>query len=77
MKIIKLLVLVFTLFLNACNTKTQNSNNNNNSSTKEKKYFDQKPPGLTPEIFAQGLVSIDGRYEFGISFSPDLNEMFF
>jgi Tol biopolymer transport system component len=40
-------------------------------------YFGQKLPGLTPQIFAQGTVSINGRYEYGISFSPDLDEMYF
>ncbi|MFT5297741.1 MAG: hypothetical protein ACI9YH_003780 [Colwellia sp.] len=40
-------------------------------------YFGQKLPGLIPEVFAQGIVSINGRYEFGISFSPDLDEMYF
>ncbi|SFC56269.1 PD40 domain-containing protein [Pseudoalteromonas denitrificans] len=40
-------------------------------------YFGQKAPGLTPEIFAKDVVSINGRYEYGISFSPDLDEMYF
>ena len=40
-------------------------------------YFGQKPPGLTPEVFAPGIVSIDGRYEGVVSFSPDLEEMYF
>lgn len=40
-------------------------------------YLGQKPPGLTPEVFAPGVVSIDGRYEHGISFSPDLDEVYF
>ena len=40
-------------------------------------YFGQKPPGITPKIFAQGIVSINGRSEYGISFSPDLDEMYF
>jgi len=40
-------------------------------------YLGQTPPGLTPEIFAPGIVSIKGRYEFGISFSPDLDEIYF
>lgn len=40
-------------------------------------YFGQKQPGLIPEIFAPGIVSIKGRYDFGISFSPNLNEMYF
>ena len=40
-------------------------------------YFGQKPPGLIPEIFAPGIVSINGRFEGAISFSPDLEEMYF
>lgn len=40
-------------------------------------YFGQKPPGLIPELFAPGIVSINGRYDFGISFSPDLDEVYF
>ena len=33
------------------------------------------PPGLTPEIFAPGIVSVNGRYEYAVSFSSDLDEM--
>jgi len=40
-------------------------------------YFGQKPPGLIPEIFAPGIISISGRHEMGVSFSPDLDEMYF
>ena len=40
-------------------------------------YFGQKPPGATPEIFAPGIVSINGRFEGSLSFSPDLTEMYF
>ena len=29
-------------------------------------YLRQIQPGLIPQIFASGLVSIDGRYEFEI-----------
>lgn len=43
----------------------------------EGSYFGQKPPGLTPEVFAPGVVSINGRYEYGLSFSPDLDELYF
>lgn len=43
----------------------------------EAPYFGQKPPGLTPEVFAPGVVSINGRYEYGITFSPALDEMYF
>jgi len=40
-------------------------------------YFGEKPPSLTPEVFAPGIVSINGRYEGAISFSPDLDEIYF
>lgn len=40
-------------------------------------YFGQKIPDLTPEIFAPGIISISGQSEYGMSFSPDLTEMYF
>ena len=40
-------------------------------------YLGQKPPGFIPELFAADIVSINGRYEYGISFSPDLDEIYF
>ena len=40
-------------------------------------YFGQKLPGSTPEVFAPGIVSVKGRNEAAVSFSPDLNEMYF
>jgi len=40
-------------------------------------YLGQKPPSLIPEVFAPGIVSIDGRFEGAISFSPDLDEIYF
>ncbi len=40
-------------------------------------YLGQKPPGLIPEVFAPGIISISGRSEYGMSFSPDLDEMYF
>lgn len=40
-------------------------------------WFGQKTPGMMAERFAPDTVSIEGRYEFGISFSPDLTEMYF
>jgi Tol biopolymer transport system component len=39
-------------------------------------YLGQDPPGLTPEIFAPGVVSTED-HEFGIAFSPDGREFFF
>ena len=40
-------------------------------------YLGQTPPGATPEIFAPGIVSLNGRYEHSVSFSPDLDEIYF
>lgn len=40
-------------------------------------YLDQTAPGSTPEIFAPGIVSVNGRYEYGLSVSPDGNEIYF
>ncbi|WP_086933967.1 TolB family protein [Agarilytica rhodophyticola] len=45
--------------------------------TRETHYLGQKPPSLIPEIFAPGIISINGRYEHGISFSPELDEVYF
>lgn len=40
-------------------------------------YFGQEAPGLIPKVFAPGIVSIDGRDEGSIAFSPDLGEVYF
>jgi len=75
-KVYFILIFVFSLFLSACNTKKQKSKDSD-SQTTEAFYFGQNPPGSTPELFAPGVISINGRYEHGISFSPDLDEVYF
>jgi Tol biopolymer transport system component len=40
-------------------------------------YFSQQPPGDQATIFAPGIVSITGRYEYALSVSPDGSEIFF
>ncbi len=40
------------------------------------RYLGQKPPGLTPEVFAPGLVSAPGRRVSKVAFSPDGREAF-
>ena len=40
-------------------------------------YLGQKPPGTKPEIFAPGIVSLTGHWEFSITFSPDGKEIYF
>lgn len=39
-------------------------------------YLGQTPPGLTPEIFAPGIVSTEGWEVSGV-FTPELNEFYF
>ncbi len=40
-------------------------------------FLGQKPPGMTPEIFAPGIISLAGFIEFKGSFSPDGKEYCF
>ena len=40
-------------------------------------YLGQKPPGMTPEIFAPGIISSAGFVDFKGSFSPGGNEYYF
>jgi hypothetical protein len=40
-------------------------------------YFDQQPPGLTPQRFAPGTVSTVAFSEIGCTFTPDGKEFYF
>jgi len=40
-------------------------------------YLGQTPPGSTPQVFAPGIVSLPGRFEYGITISPAGDEMMF
>ncbi len=40
-------------------------------------YFNQPLPVDSAVIFAPGIVSVNGRYEYGVSYSPDLKEIYF
>ncbi len=42
----------------------------------EDRYFGQKPPGLTPELFAPKILSPEGLFEGG-RFSQDMKEFYF
>jgi hypothetical protein len=37
-------------------------------------YFGQNPPPEIPQLFAPDVVSVKGRFDYGISFSPDCKE---
>ena len=39
-------------------------------------YLGQKPPGMTPELFAPGIVSTEITEHGAPTFSPDLSEMY-
>ncbi len=71
-----ILSLILVLLLNACSTKIR-AVAGNDLPTLESPYFGQKLPGLIPELFAPGIVSLDGIYEGGVTFSPELDEMYF
>lgn len=73
---IKLLACILALSINACNIDKSKAKEHY-SSPEEKLYFGQKPPDSIPVIFAPEVVSINGRYEYGISFYPDLKEVYF
>ncbi|WP_289063899.1 putative Ig domain-containing protein [uncultured Zobellia sp.] len=47
------------------------------SSTELTSYFGQKYPGAIPEIFAPDVISVKNRFEHGISFTPNTNELAF
>lgn len=76
MKITRLLTLTCAISLNV--VFAQESNENDSSfATAEESYFGQNRPGTIAEVFAPGVVSVNGRYEYAVSFSPDLDEMYF
>lgn len=71
-----ILILVFTLFLNACNTKNQKAKDND-FPILENRYFGQKPPGLTAEIFAPEIIATEDGFESDVKFSPNMKEVYF
>jgi len=70
-------IYIFMLVLLSVQVMSNKSYSQDEFPVLEGPYFGQKPPGLTPEIFAPGIVSVDGIYEGDVSFSPNLAEMYF
>ena len=62
----RILPFIFILGLISCNTNTLSID-----------YFGQTEPGTIPEIFAEDIISIKGRFEHGISFTPNSKELAF
>ena len=70
-----ILTLSGVIFLNACNTKIQQTKDSDTPSIKNP-YLGQKPPGLIPKPFAPGLVSTE-IYEYDGVFTPDMKAFYF
>ncbi len=45
--------------------------------TTEINYFDQSPPGITPEVFAPGIISSKYHEHSSLNFSPDGKELMY
>jgi len=75
-----ILTLVLALFLNACNTKSQQSKDTDSPPDSyrdiETAYFGEDPPGLIPKLFDPAIVSPEGLFEGG-KFTPDMKEYHF
>ncbi len=65
------LLILLSFSLSACDTSEENG-----SIPKQHLYLEQKPPGLTPEVFAPKIVTTKNAEFFG-SFTPDLKEFYF
>lgn len=64
------------LVLNSCDRKNHRSSDHS-SLVVNTDYLDQKPPGLTPEVFAPGIVSTKDHLETEVLFLPDMTELSF
>ncbi|WP_462151505.1 hypothetical protein [Pseudoalteromonas xiamenensis] len=40
-------------------------------------YLGEQQPAMSPKVFAPNIISLSGRYEGVISFTPDLKEIYF
>ena len=69
-----LLLLFCSLKTDAQQLNTQRSMTNVPESDR---YFGQNAPGSEPEIFAPGFISMTGRNENVVTFSPDGSQCFF
>jgi len=58
-------------------TKTEFKYQNGEPTKLNQPYFGEDPPGLTPKLFAPGLISTFGHFEFACTFSPDGKEFYF
>lgn len=71
-------IIAFIIFIHAfAGCQMQNEKKENNDfPVLMGPYLGQKPPGMTPELFAPGIISY-GFHELRITFSPDGDEAFY
>ena len=62
----RILPFIIIIGLISCNTNTLTVD-----------YFGQTEPETTPVIFGEDIISVKGRFEHGISFTPDSRELAF
>jgi len=74
-KIYTVLILVISISFFACKTNKQ-PKKERATRINTKIYLGQKPPGLTPELFAADIIKNEFRQAAGV-FSPDLKEFYF
>lgn len=66
----RIIYLVILVAFIACNNKSKKQEYSYN-------YFSQKLPADSAVIFGTGEISVEDRFEFGISFSPDGNHLIY
>ena len=74
---IKSILVAIVLIISFVGCNAQNEKNKANFPELKGPYLGQKPPGMTPEIFAPGIISNPDIKEFSITFSPNGEELFF
>ena len=66
-----------SILIAGCTTNGTRKRSEDGSSNLKGPYFGQKLPGLNPEVFAPGVISLSGRFEAALSFSAEFDEVFF
>ena len=68
-------ILTLVFVLNACHTRKHQGNEPGFTHV-ERLFFEQKPPGLIPEVIAPGIVATGEDYVGTVKFSPDMKEIY-
>ena len=75
---VSILLITLAGLFTTCQDKAKSTDTINQQPSKEEvSYFGQKTPGMVPEVFAPGVVSVEGRHEYGIAFSPNMHELYY